>query len=370
MTAARLDDDEVAILADLIQEDAGLSPDRAMGWAKEYSRIRGLISEGRALVAAFDTTDGMHLRLAGHEKYWIDSTLLFRGIPTIVRGAMGFGKTYLNSWTALRAAILHPDWDILTNVPWFWNQDERLDSLRMPNFFAVNSMSEMLRCIAESVLSHRVPAVIIDEMDHAISSQGWKSDENISWQHFTYIERHLDVRGPLLTYHSWNDIPYYMRKGGIVNAILKVRIHEGRRHVFGRRTKPFCLVVTGAAIPYSTHGAMGFKIDVEMGKLHSKLNATNKMEIAKQILDNLSACVLSDSEMQEEGNETASSSNVGGFSQVGRTGRRQRGGVPVRCWDCGYEWRYKGKQKKTLCGHCHAVVVIADAAITENNQEV
>ncbi len=79
------EDDAVCILADAIREDAGLTPEKAMAWASEYARIHALVGQGRAAVNAYEVTDGLHYRLAGNEKFWIDSTLLFRGIPSIVR---------------------------------------------------------------------------------------------------------------------------------------------------------------------------------------------------------------------------------------------------------------------------------------------
>lgn len=289
---------QVGLLAERIVEDRGLSPVVAQHTAAEYVSIRNAVAQGNAEIVA--TSPSKHgLQYPGQEKFWIDSILLFKGLPTVIFSRNGQGKTHLLSWASLRAAVLHPNWDILNNIPYYWVGEPELDSVAMPHFITIDSMYSMLRQAALSVLNDRVPALLIDEMDHAITSQSWRSDPNISWSHFTYFERHLEIRGPPLVYHSWSDIPYYMRKGGVVNQHLWVSIHTGKRYAFNTYTRPYYLHVAGPYIPYSTHGAIGFKTDVDMGRLHSLVHATRRLQVAEQILDNVDSCILENDDYQE-----------------------------------------------------------------------
>ena len=285
------DDDVMSILANRIIEDRGISREAAYTMASDYCAIRDAVEEDMMEVSAYSPSQ-LRLAYPGQEKFWLDVMLFFKGLPTIIKSRNGQGKTHLLSWAFLRAAIMHSNWDILNNIPWYWEGEDSLASIAMPNFIQIHSMSTMLRQCAMSVLADRVPLVGIDEMDHAITSQSWKSEENQSWQHWTYIERHLEVRGPILIYHSWNDIPYYMRKGGVVNQHLWVSVHKGQRYVFNTNTRPYFLHVSGSFIPYSSHGAVGFKIDVDMGRMHSTLNSTKRKGIAEQVLANLESCIV------------------------------------------------------------------------------
>ena len=52
------------------------------------------------------------------------------------------------------------------------------------------------------------------------------------------------------------------------------------------------LLIDGPVIPYSTHGLMGFSIDVDVGRLGAKLSGTRPKAIAQQIMDSLSDCMI------------------------------------------------------------------------------
>jgi hypothetical protein len=48
-----------------------------------------------------------------------------------------------------------------------------------------------------------------------------------------------------------------------------------------------------------------------------------------------------------------------------RKSRNREQGVPVKCYHCGYVWRYTGKRMYTTCPNCYRRVKIAVARITE-----
>ena len=290
------------LLAARLQEDRGMSLPEALKRAERYIYVLKEASSEVPFFYGVDVTHGQVVRDDGKMKWWIDSNFLYVGRPTVVWAATGVGKTHLGSFVALRALDLHPNWDIISNIPWYWADDESLSDLRPRNLLTISSMSELLKLCCNAVLNGRVPAVIIDEMDNAVTSQDWKSAVNKSWKNFSYIERHLEVRGPLVVYHSWNDIPFYMRRAGNVNDFLPPDVHNKLRHVYSRRTKPHSLIVDEDIIPYSSHGEIGFTVDVDMEKLRKRLGATRRLEYARQVRDNIDSCMIDMEESDREDN--------------------------------------------------------------------
>ena len=267
---------------------SGLPADRSQEWASEYLQALNDLKAGVTVAELCgDDRDCLNRFIR-----WIDKTFLFRGLTTVVAVRAGTGKTHLASWIALRALFLHPEWDIYSNVPFFWIGSEELESLRPANLYSVMSMSEMLAKSSRSILNGRVPAILLDEMDGALMSQLWRSNQNLSWERFTFIERHLMVQGPLLLYHEMSDVPHYLRKGTLANQLLSVEIYQGKRYVLSDRSGRKQLVIDGPVIPFSTYGLMGFSIDVDVGKLGSKLSATRPHAVAQQILDGLEDCLI------------------------------------------------------------------------------
>ncbi len=287
-------DDAVSALIADIEEDWEVSHEAATQMAEDYVRILDSVRNGTAFVTGFSTASNTTINRQEAVKFWLDSVFFRRDLPVVIRAKNGRGKTYLLSWLLLRARIMRPDGDFLTNIPWFWETDERVKPLAMPNFYNINSMSEMLRRSAESVLSDRIPYVIIDEMDNAVSSQDYrrgKESPYASWKQFTYIKRHLRMKGPILTYHSVNDIPNYMRSRQVVADILKVYVHGGERYIFSEATRPYSLKINGEALLYSKTGFNDFEINVDMRKLRIMIGKTgNPKETAKMILKHLDDC--------------------------------------------------------------------------------
>ncbi|MEM0136695.1 MAG: hypothetical protein QXU18_15950 [Thermoplasmatales archaeon] len=290
------DEEALAALISDIEDDWEVPESVATKMANDYVRISRSIADGRAQIQA-QNTDQRYTRERGEAiKFWIDSVFFRRDLPVVLRAKNGRGKTYFLSWLLLRGAMVRPDGDFLTNIPLFWETDPRVKPLAMPHFYNINKMSEMLRRASQTVLEGRVPYVVLDEMDNAVSSHdfsgaGKKAFE--SWRQFTYIKRHLKMKGPVLAYHSVNDIPNYMRSRQVVADILKVYVHGGERYVFSRATRPYRLKVTGDFMVYSKNGFNDFEIDVDMRKLRISLGKTGTpMETAKKVIQNLDSCTF------------------------------------------------------------------------------
>ncbi len=276
-----------------VAEDWEVSKTVATQWTNKYIVTLNDIKRGNYFVYGYSTLGDLTAERQEAVKFWIDTIFFRRDLPVVVRARNGRGKTYFLSWLLLRTTIMRPDADILTNIPFYWLTDIRAKPLKVPNFYKINKMSQMLRLSAQSVLNDRIPYVIIDEMDNAVSSQDYKGGKEspyASWKEFTYIKRHLLIKGPILAYHSVNDIPNYMRSRQIVADIFKIFVHGPDRYIFSDATKPYSLKIAGDILLYSKHGFNDFAIDVMMRKLRVSIGETNTpKETAKKILENLDA---------------------------------------------------------------------------------
>jgi hypothetical protein len=283
------------ILTQEIAEDwEEITIDTAREWAKQYIYLVNAVKAGRIGVRGvvmYGDDDREYSPAVG--KLWINTLLYNQALPTVIRAQNGTGKSYLNSWAILRAKLLHPEGDFFNNVPWYWNTNHKLDSIAFPDMYKINKMSEMLIGGAKSVLADRVPFINLDEFDNAVDSQNWRDDGPQSWKSFTYIKRHLKFRGPLLSYHSWEDIPNYMRLRRVVADHYKVIIHGKNRYIFSRLSRPQSLVVTGPIIPYSKHGSNDFSIDVDAKKLRILMGETGQAkEAARRVLKYIGQCMI------------------------------------------------------------------------------
>ena len=298
-----LDDPMTALTRD-VEEDWEVPREAAMKLAAEYAEILKGVKDGSISVAGLRGSSSTVQERPEAIKLWLDTVFFRRDLPVVIRAKNGRGKTYFLSWLLLRAKIMRPDGDFLTNIPWFWETDERVRPLAMPNFYNINRMSEMLRRSSETVLEGRVPYVIIDEMDNAVSSQdfaGGSGGPFASVKQFTYIKRHLKMKGPILAYHSVNDIPNYMRSRQVVADILKVYVRAGERYIFSEATRPYRLKITGTSLLYSKNGFNDFEIDVDMRKLRVSIGKTGTpAETAKRILSNLDSCTFDAYEKRKE----------------------------------------------------------------------
>ena len=304
-------------LTERIDEDRGIGIEASRKSAQMYiARLQKIKNGQTDGIAGMEYATGTIRTDVTLSHYWLDTVFLYNGLSTVVRARPGTGKTHLGAWVILRASIAHPNWDFLTNIPWYWIDDPSLGDCIFPNLYTVHSMSEMLRKSAESVLSGRIPAIIVDEMDSAVTSQAWREKKSNAWKVHTYLAAHLGARGPLLLYHFWNDIPNYLRIGGNVNRHLGIEIYNRERHVFARSTFPHDLVIDGDFIPYSRHGLGGFRIDVDMQELSTSIHETRKDAIARAVLANLDRCTEREAKLGVSSSEDKEKEKGGEYRDI------------------------------------------------------
>jgi hypothetical protein len=217
---------------------------------------------------------------------FIKTNLLRTGMVSVLYGKAGTGKSHFLSWLITRSLVSYPNWDIYTNLPLFWFDHKSLQELTLPNVYKIESMSEMLYRSALSVLNKRQPVVILDEMDQVLTSRRWNSKENLSWETFMNIERHLKIRGPLLVYHITRAIPEPMRERRITEFVYKMVVYGRMKYLYNCDGKQK-IEISGFAIPYATLGTFSFQIDVDMGKLLRSIQTTEITESATFIRDHI-----------------------------------------------------------------------------------
>lgn len=315
------------IIAEEIEATSLTSSQAAMQAAGNYLSILEDLRNSTGALSGDPEMEALRARTA----YWVDKHFLFKGLTTVLVAKAGTGKTHFGSWLILRALFLHPEWDIYTNIPFFWVGNDSLENLKPPRLYSVMSMSQLLKASAQSILDGRMPAVILDEMDGALMSQLWRTNQNLSWERFTFIERHLMIRGPLLLYHEVSDVPHYLRKGALANQIVGIYLHGGQRYVFSQRSQPNALIIDGPVIPYSTYGLMGFRIDVDVGKLAAQLHAARPKIVAEQILSKVDDCLIDWEGRPDRTQAYQKDANP-------ETGKRL-----IYCNDCGNTWWSKQK---------------------------
>ena len=222
---------------------------------------------------------------------YIDRRWLFEGRPTVVFAGQGKGKSNFATWVIEKVLETRPDWDVYTNVPFPWDEDGGGPPEAKPcdRLHAISRLSEVLRGAAGSVRAGRKPAVIIDEMDQAVTSHDWSSEAAQSWQRLVNIERHLRIRGPLLVYHAYRHIPVVLREGTMLKAMLQVIIKDGQHwEICREEQEDGFLHIPRSVLPYLTYGLRGFDIDVEVQDLEKHLSGSLE-SVARQLTDYLDA---------------------------------------------------------------------------------
>ena len=283
--------------------------------------------------------------------WFIKTNLLRTGMVSVLYGKAGTGKSHFLAWLITRALVLYPNWDIYTNLPLFWFDHKSLQELSLPNVYKIDSMSEMLYKSALSVLNKRQPVVILDEMDQVLTSRRWYSKENLSWETFMNIERHLKVRGPLLIYHITKAIPEPMREKRITEFVYKLAIHSGERYLYDCEGKKK-FEISGFVIPYSTLGTFSFQIDVDMGKLLRSIQTTEITESATFIRDHIEEFKFDISEEDKI--------EVDSEWRAKEASGEEKQGTKLTCSKCGYSWLYNGESKVfAYCPRCNHRIKVA-----------
>jgi hypothetical protein len=215
---------------------------------------------------------------------YVEGAWLWEGRPSVVFAGQGRGKSNFAAFVIEKVLETRPEWDVYTNLPFAWDPDGDGPAEVEPwgRVRPVSRLSEVLRGAAESVQAGRKPAVIIDEMDQAVTSHSWASEEAQSWQKLVNIERHLRIRGPLLVYHAYRHVPVVLREGTMLKSMLQVIVKDGARWVIRREEEGF-LHVPPTVLPYLAYGLRGFDIDVDVGDLEKHLSGSGE-RVARQVL--------------------------------------------------------------------------------------
>ena len=239
-------------------------------------------------------------------KFWLNE-LLYDGKPTALFASAGSGKSNAAAFIIQLTLVLRPEWDIITNVPLVCSPDiqkymeygDILKLYQISKVTLVEKMSEALAETAKCVMEGRIPALVLDEFDSALSSVQSRSKEGVSLQAYTDVERHIDTQGPLVIYHYQNAIPKDLRVGNISHQVFGVFPYSnphrriGRRRVISRpdfwATMPaggmryLPLPLTNLA--YHNQGWSPYKLDVDMQWLNQQIGKATKLQAAKRIME-------------------------------------------------------------------------------------
>ncbi len=275
-----MDDDA---LANWIAEDWEISQQTANTWIEKHKEFLQNIKDTNIKISP----GGFPVNS------WI-AQFFYAGRPTVIVAPNGEGKTYFASWIMKKAMITHKDWVFASNIP-FYFFDERYEELRPLNLIQIQTLSGLLRLIAENIINKKKTAVVLDETEHFSSSHSWR-DSN--WIAFINISRHLMVKGPLLIYHATNLIPIEIRTGQIGNSVMPLMIHNGERYIASWKTKPHVLHISSSDVilPYSHLGWGGFNPDVDVIKLERDIVQIDIREAAKMIQKKLDKYIIGDKE--------------------------------------------------------------------------
>jgi hypothetical protein len=255
--------------------DHGVTPEGAARRAKRYRAWLGSIP------VQHDRATCPEEALIRH---WRGDLGFHTGQATVFVARQGAGKTNAISYLVENAIEHRPEWDIYTNVPFPWDGPLKGTVPSPPRLHSVSSLSGLLRGVANTILSDRIPAVAIDEMDQASTSHEWATERSESWTKFLFVERHFRVRGPLLAYHVFEHVPLPLRrKGDLRGSYYRVVVLGGERLLACVEDLSAWWGVRESLLPYLTLGLRGFDLDVDMADLERHIEGSHR-DVARQTL--------------------------------------------------------------------------------------
>ena len=266
--------------------------------------------------------------------WWINQVFFYLGKATVIFAPAKSGKTNLASWLTENILQMDEKALIITDVP-FLCQD--IEELRIPRIQEVRNMSELLYWIAKAVLDGFHPYAIIDEMDMALTSKEGQTKKNKGWARFIYIERHPGVKGPLLIFHRWKDIPNYLRGGDLSNFVLWIKKNESGRWISSPDMKQMMRIPL-SSLPYGSQSLSGWEIDIDVEKLFPQLKG-NREEICKQIVAKLERKVIT-----------------------------REGKIALQCLECGNKWRSIQRGRLT-CSKCGGHAIVEEEEVDDGNDD-
>jgi len=344
-------------LARYLKEDReeAISNSESVEWAMLYANYLQSLKNGSVTLDYRKVIEKEDRGPDSSFNSFIKTNLLRTGMVSVLYGKAGTGKSHFLSWLITRSLVSYPNWDIYTNLPFFWVDHKSLQELSLPNVYKIDSMSEMLYKSALSVLNKKQPVVILDEMDQVLTSRRWYSKENLSWETFMNIERHLKIRGPLLIYHVTRAIPEPMRERRITEFVYKMMVHGRLKYLYDCDEKQK-IEISGFAIPYATLGTFSFQIDVDMGKLLRSIQTTEITESATFIRDHIGEFKFDITEEDKI--------EVDSEGRAKEASEEEKQGIKLTCSKCGYSWLYNGESKfRATCPRCGNKIRIKDLSV-------
>ena len=274
---------------------ATLRGKRAYVFYTKYKEYEASGFENRRIEEIFGMTDEERDIL----EYWI-TELLPHGISTTVFAKAGMGKSNFSTFIIQCILILKPKWDVITTIPLIFshmmNGEEMFPDYQIDRVKFVSNMSELLMVSSDIVLNDRIPAVIIDEFDSALTTTEMRSKAGANLRDYVYLERHYDVQGPLFIYHVRRDIPVPMRNQTISADVFMITNYVNRRtrHISrvvsnptrwqsGWRGGGRYLPIPLTNLPYYNQGTSPFTVmDVDVQWLNAHVRGVKK-DAARQI---------------------------------------------------------------------------------------
>lgn len=236
--------------------------------------------------------------------YWIREVLP-HGSATSIFAKPGAGKSNSTTFIMQCILILQPGWDVITTIPLIFSPNMKgevhFPEYRIDRIHFVRNSGELLMEEARIGLQGRIPAVILDEFDSALISTQMQGQAGTNLKDYIFVERHYDVQGPLLVYHSRKDIPVPLRNRILSYDVYIVTLYYNRltrkyRHVLsnperdqyathhGYKGKVRYLPIPRSLLPYYNQGTSPFDLmDVNMTWLNNHLSGTRE-DSMEQIL--------------------------------------------------------------------------------------
>jgi len=235
-------------------------------------------------------------------EYWIEK-ILPHGLATSVFAKAGSGKSNLSTFLIQAILIMKPDWDVITTLPlifsYLMDGSKHFPEYNIDRVHFVTTSGEMLIEEAKIGLKNRIPAIILDEFDTALISIQMIGKVGTNLKDYMFVERHYDVRGPMLIYHTRKDIPVTMRNKIISADVFMVTTYHNRltrkiKHVLsnpeidkmaterGLYGKERYLPIPMSTLPYYNQGTSTFDLmDVDMQWFNMHLSGTKKDALKK-----------------------------------------------------------------------------------------
>ena len=283
----------------LRRREAGIRAKRAYIFYVKYKEYEESSFDPRKIEEIF----GIDAQEEKFLKYWLDE-LLYNGQATIVFASAGSGKSNIGAFVSQLVLILRPEWKILTNLPFAFSADmqkymadeydDAFETYRIDKVILIDKMGNLLMETARIMLKDENTAVILDEFDSALAASQSNSNKGISFQAYTWVERHLGTKGPLLIYHRQASITKPMRDSSTTHQVFGVypyrsrnRRYDNRRAIsrpdfwqYGKRYLPPPIT----SLAYHNKGWSSFDIDVDMQWLNANIGNVPPKEAARRML--------------------------------------------------------------------------------------